>query len=531
MKKNLLLMATAVLALTSVVSCSDDIVPGKPQVPATPATVQFTTVLSSKDNFVNDKLGINTVAAWQVGEKLKLTYSVDGVETATEATIAEVAADGKATLSANIPVTQVENALVTFSYPADYDKDQLKKGQNGSTSADNLKLFDYAEGVSYLTVKGDSVASTAEVKLTNPLSIIKFTVNNSGTDITGKVTSVSFGGYAVTAAGQSPLYVAVEAADKAYEGNIAGADGADNNIPFIKAISVEAVSHELVEVNLEVLTSTNAKELSEVTADDLYKWIGADGKVYAAGTPGVPPVAMIAYVGAAGSVDADNAQYKGLAIALDNVAAAEWFADKNVAHTDVLSSTAFASHAADLRGIHYTSVLADACYTVTASVVQVAVDTIEVRDSVLIEGDNVAPYWQKRDSIVYKDSVIYDSAKHVHPVAAAVRSYAAARPAGASEWFIPTVGQWIKVLGEVGEPVVAWTDWGTYAGSGSNLQSFAEKLQAAGDDTFAAGSWFWTSTAYSTHSAVAVGFYQGVGVDAQKVAVTEKLPVRPFFAF
>ena len=69
----------------------------------------------------------------------------------------------------------------------------------------------------------------------------------------------------------------------------------------------------------ELYPAALSRALSSVTSSEVGWRIGSDGKAYSpVGTlpAGVTPVAIIAYVGAAGSVDASSATYKGLAIAL-----------------------------------------------------------------------------------------------------------------------------------------------------------------------------------------------------------------------
>ena len=558
MKKNFLRMATALVAVTSFVACSDDIEPSKVETAATGySTVKFSATLDKKDNFVNDQLGINAVDVWQVGEKVKLVYDLNGSETSSEAAITEVGADGKATIAANIAATQLKNTTINFIYPADFDETNLKNNQDGSTSADNLKLFNYAKGLGYVFVKDTLATITNDVKMTNPLAISKFTVKNgSDTDITAKVSQVTFGGYTVNTANQAVIYVASVPVDTLYsgyigeggeiEGTITGKDvDANNNeqdytpnpFDFTKQITVRPQSGKLTAYELKVMTTASAKALNAVTGDDLYKVIASDGKVYPIGTPGITPVALIVYVGAAGDVDADSTSFKGLAMALTNTTAKAWSLEAGAQKSDIFTSEVFASHnaAANMRGIHNTITLADSCFNITATTtsIEVPVDTIELRDSVLIEGENVAPYWQKRDSIIYavKDTTVYDTTKVEHPAAALVRQFAAARPAGSSEWFMPSTAQWMKVLGVSGAPIAQWTEWGTCAGSGDALKTLAEKMQALGDTTFANGFWVWTSSAASDRTAAAFGFYPTVGTDAKTFKVTDELPVRPFFAF
>lgn len=99
----------------------------------------------------------------------------------------------------------------------------------------------------------------------------------------------------------------------------------------------------------KIYNVTRSVVFSNVTAEDVGKVIGADGRIYtnasAATAASTTAVAMIAYVGSAGSVDTGNGVYKGLAIAMSDAnggSACQWYttyADATcVSHSDDLAT-------------------------------------------------------------------------------------------------------------------------------------------------------------------------------------------------
>jgi hypothetical protein len=168
-----------------------------------------------------------------------------------------------------------------------------------------------------------------------------------------------------------------------------------------------------------------------VTAADLGKVIGLNGRFYAttsaAETAGTTALAVIAYVGDAGTADASSASYKGLALALtDASTSAMWCTQAStICLTTQFDANALDAAKADISGIAYT------------------------------------------------DELI-GHATHTHAAASAARDYnGGIHPTGTSEWFLPSAGQWEKMM--------------TATGGYSNLKTIAS-LQS--DD-------YWSSTEFN----------------------------------
>ena len=147
----------------------------------------------------------------------------------------------------------------------------------------------------------------------------------------------------------------------------------------------------------------SAKLAAQATAGDVGKVIGADGRIYAnasaAEAAKTTALAMICYVGNAGTADASSATYKGLALALT---------DANSG-----SEVAWCSH------------LSGTC--------------LDTQYNSATRGNDMA-------GIANTDALV-SHATHTHNAASAARNYnSGTHPTGTSEWFLPSVGQWNKMI-------------------------------------------------------------------------------------
>ena len=166
---------------------------------------------------------------------------------------------------------------------------------------------------------------------------------------------------------------------------IGGVEGAITDSPYVYPISYPVALSEVI---------TSGYVGSVITSDgNVYK------KVSDATAANKTAVAVIAYVGTAGSVDASSATYKGLAIAMSNASSsAKWSTESSVC----LNSQAADITAAigDLNGITNTSTLIAAGHS-----------------------------------------------SHGHAAAtAAANNNGTAAPTGTSGWFLPSLGQWNLIV-------------------------------------------------------------------------------------
>jgi len=179
-----------------------------------------------------------------------------------------------------------------------------------------------------------------------------------------------------------------------------------------------------------------SKMAAEATAEDLGKVIGADGAIYddasAATAAGTTALAMIAYVG---SETGDDTYNHGLALAL----------------TDASTSATWCSEEATCLNLRY----------------------------------NASTKTNDMAGIANTDALV-GHATHAHAAASAARGYnSGTHPTGTSEWFLPSAGQWDKMV--------------TAAEGYANLKASAS-LQSAS---------YWTSTDCNMYNAWRYGFSDG----------------------
>ncbi len=175
------------------------------------------------------------------------------------------------------------------------------------------------------------------------------------------------------------------------------------------ATTASSFTHFTSTVSGDTWTLTNnapasSRALSAVTSSEVGWRIGNDGNAYSpVGTlpTGVTPVAIIAYVGAAGSVDASSATYKGLAIAMTDANSGnscQWYTADDITCTSNFTND-LPTALSDKYGIANTAILAAGC-----------------------------------------------GKGHTHAAAYAAANYAVTHPTGTSDWFLPTIGQWNLIV-------------------------------------------------------------------------------------
>ena len=234
------------------------------------------------------------------------------------------------------------------------------------------------------------------------------------------------------------------------------------------------------------------KNAAQATAEDVGKVIGADGNIYdnagAATKAGTSARAIIAYVGEAGSVDFVSETYKGLAIALSDADGdmCTW-ADEN-----------------------------DGLYYCLSSSVDVDLDAALN----LINGKTCT---ETLNNPYHTD--------HNHVAASfAKENKDTPRPDAASDWFLPSMGQWnlivqglaTKKAGSAVTTDLTKSNNDTY--KASNLNSV---ITAAGGEGFKEYD-YWSSTEYDDVGAWCINFGSG---KAAKYAKASDCYVRSAFAF
>jgi hypothetical protein len=244
--------------------------------------------------------------------------------------------------------------------------------------------------------------------------------------------------------------------------------------PNVKSVTLEEVS--------------DARALSEATAEDVGKIIGADGNIYdnadAATAAGTDASAIIAYVGTAGSVDASSSTYKGLAIAL----------------TDANSGSTCA----------WCTAAGGTCVSQTNAIAT---------------------------AITYKNGIAstntLTSDGHTHAAATAAKDFSAARPTDASAWFLPSMGQWnliVQGLATKKKGQAVTTDLTISTNNDYKASYLNSVITDAGGTGLQSNYYYWSSTELDTSRAWCMTTYYG-RADSNSKSSTSNIYVRAVFAF
>ena len=232
----------------------------------------------------------------------------------------------------------------------------------------------------------------------------------------------------------------------------------------------------------------SSKALSAVTTNEVGWRICDDGNAYSpVGTlpGGVTARAIIAYVGAAGSVDASSATYKGLAIALTDANggnSCQWYTAQDITCTSNYTND-LPTALSDKDGIAKTATLAAGC-----------------------------------------------GKGHTHAAAYAAANYAVAHPTSTSDWFLPTIGQWnLIVQGLTGSSdnldIIVYNE--TYMTANINA-----KITISGASAIPTGNHhYWSCSEKGTGSAWAMFFKDGGANGGYKDTASGTMFVRSVLAF
>ena len=211
---------------------------------------------------------------------------------------------------------------------------------------------------------------------------------------------------------------------------------------------------------------------ADATAEDLGKVIGADGNIYAdaaeATAAGTTAEALICYVGAAGTADASSATYKGLALALTDAGTDAYWCGQTSATCLGTQYNDYTLAVNEMAGIANTNAL-------------VSTSPHSHAYSYSYYGDNAATLARN-----------YKSGTH---------------PTGTSDWFLPSLGQWYKMI--------------TATSGYENLRTNAS-LQSDN---------YWSSTEHSAGKAWGFMFSSGYLLNKDKFSPASGCYVRSALAF
>lgn len=468
----------AVLAIVGAVTvgCSDafeDITPNE--------TVTLTTTLNLGDAGTKALSAAGT-KTFAVGDQIAVVYKNTSNQTIKAVSDALIAGDihnegTKADITVTLTNPATDGAL-RYIYPAamakatiatnatvddagtiDFTRLNAQDGTLASLASDlDLAVFDG-------NLTGEA-ALPVSATLENQLTIGEFTIKNADgslnatSGVTSLIVTDGINTYTVTPEapashfGDGPIYVAMRAvsADKTLTFT-ANADG--NN--YVKNITGKTLSAgHMYPVGLKFTSIPHP--MSKATSNEVGMVICSNGYVHSSVTDisttcGSTASGIIAYVGSAGSVDESSATYKGLAIGLTNAGSdIKWTIGSDANNVRCVSqNNSIATALTYLDGITCTSTLAAGC-----------------------------------------------GANHNHPAASTAASFGTVRPAEASGWFLPSLGQWnliVKGLAAKAGKDVKGNDLITFSDDDlSNLTS-ATIITTAGGTSFGFNV-YWSTTEF-----------------------------------
>lgn len=395
------------LALTAVTwsACSNNDALAVTEEPVQPRTYTVTTTLSPKGgaqtrSTMTDNGDGSISAEWKENDQLYVGYyntSSDFVETTTEVTAVDPVSK-----AATITVTltdPIDDGDITFGYPLSFYNHTKKPYTDQLGTLDDINdNFAAISCSGKMDVDGSVVTLSGLTTMEQEMCIWKFSFTDGSSDITSAITKLviefpeNSRTYSVTPLSQSTIYVAMYGY------------GFSTPKPIIITATTATGVYRKTAASVTLAagrTYTSTVALSNAQIGTLF---GADGNIYAneAATTaaGTTPIAMICYVGAAGSADTSTGSeaYVGLALALSDASLGKMC--NQIYATCLTTQYLSGQQTNDMSGIANTDYL-----------------------------------------------ISHDPDGHGHAAANSARNYnGGTHPRGTSVWFLPSAGQWDKMV-------------------------------------------------------------------------------------
>ena len=424
MKKTIKFFSMAALAMMGAmaVSCSSDNDELISEQPVNKHNLVTTTVTISFDDATTRTLtddGTTLSNKFAEGDKIVVFYNEETTYSALRAesealAAGDISADGK---SATFTIT-LTNPKSASGFRAIYPYNMAK---TSISIIDNPSEDEYTVDYSKLATQDGTLATLGtqlnlamyegfltdgklpSFMLANKLAIAKFKIkDNGGNYVTNTITQLNINdgpnGYQVRPSKQEVIYVAMKPVATSQTISFSAATGLMN---YNRSVTGKA----LTAGHISPINLTMYPMASTATETDKGKLICADGHIHAYDTDAActaDRIALICYVGDAGKADASSDNYKGLALALtDASTSAKWCSLTSATCLDTQYNT---EQTTDMAGITNTM------------------------------------------SLVFNHD-------HTHAAASAASNYkynnevdAGTHPTGTSEWFLPSAGQWKKMI-------------------------------------------------------------------------------------
>ena len=425
MKKIVYLLASALAVSALLLSCSKTSEMGE----ELHKEVILTTTLTKADNPATKAIAPDGKTSWAVGEKVQVRYTnTSSAYQYVQGEVTSVTATGGAVITATLIDPKEGDNYAYFRYP--YSRYSGAKNINTDqvgTLADISENFDLSEGGASMTVSGGVATLPNGVTMTNYITIWHITFPAS---FAGYRISVSGGAsYRVSpASATNEIYVAMRGVSSK-DITIFAMDGSGNlyqKTSTGKTLAEQTLYNTTIsDMGSPMATTTVAP--ASITSAHVGYILGADGKAYshimAAEFAGTTASGIIAYVGASGTtVDKSFTDYNVLVLNTSNITAYSWY----------FNNTGLTS-------------------------------TLSICSGTVINHSNMDDLRASNDG--YADTQILGSDEHQdhrHSAAQLIKflngatpadSYyatysmpAIARPTASSPWFLPSAGQWQKMV-------------------------------------------------------------------------------------
>lgn len=431
MKKNILWYAVALMTAFVGVSCSNEddfseVPTPKPSEEVAENIVTFTATLDTKGGSGMRAVSASGVTTWVANEEILISYkNTSNVSQEAKATVESVDANGKATITASL-VDPKDESEVYFYYPYESWKStsaiDFASGQDGSLSKLS-QYFDYAVDDSFIThvpytlsVSGGVATLPSSINMVNYYLIWKLSFTDGTNDITSGITKLEIH---ASAGGTTDYTITPTAPITDYFYVVMG-DLLNDDIVITAHTSSGIYRRAKSGITLEMgkIYTTTGLALTKI---EVGKVMGADGNIYAnadaATTAATSAVAMICYVGS--GAETNTTFNHGLALALSDASDdAKWCSQTSATCLGTQYGNETAAKG-DMAGIANTNYLI-----------------------------NNAPEG------------------HTHSAASIAKNYnGGTHPTGTSAWFLPSAGQWDKMITAAGNYSALKTNAGLQSGS------------------------------------------------------------------
>ena len=441
------LFGIAMLILLGACSSDDELLEVKKFTPEG-GTIHFTATIDSKGTSEGltralTEEGDKITASWTVGEKIALFYNIEGDEDEQCSQAAVTAVDemtGVATIEAELDENVKDNTPVKLIYPYNYsgwyydDMDVedffLGGGLDYMAKFFNLNsisiAMDARRGNGTIIRDGDEAALNGSVSLDPLFAICKFTfigeddqpLTINRMEIVNATTNKMIRIFKPNSYYIGSVFYAVMPPLDGVSVRFRGFDETD---------VYKATATATLEVGKYYKPTVKMKKiptpvpLSQVTDDYIGFTVNSDGMVYPPRRDDVGAVAIIGYVGANGSADTSTSNdWRGLAVAINEFS-------KEGEYSGDAKYSSFSWTFEEYGN-----------YEVT--------DAVAINDLNGISNTSSMPV----DEFIVKDYPSNEVKGYTHTLGYALSQYPIKAPEGSSGWFIPALGQWVKVLNAYG---------------------------------------------------------------------------------